>query len=199
MYPVYGLAEASLAVTFPEHGGIAAGIHAQSPPLSVGQAIQVKPRPTAREVVELICDGQAIPYCNCVSPTMRREPLAEGAVGHVHIRGDERHARLFRGSGGQRRGLQRGRLARPGDLGLFHEGELYIAGRAKEIIFVNGQNYYPHDLEAIAQRAPGLELGKVVAAGVRRARRPERAAGGVRSAPRGAGGVPAPSPPRSPG
>jgi acyl carrier protein len=56
---------------------------------------------------------------------------------------------------------------RTGDLGLFHEGELYICGRAKEIIFVNGQNYYPHDLEAIAQRAPGLELGKVAAAGVR--------------------------------
>ncbi len=48
-----------------------------------------------------------------------------------------------------------------------HGGELYISGRAKEIIFVNGQNYYPHDLEAIVQRVPGLELGKVVAAGVR--------------------------------
>jgi acyl carrier protein len=56
---------------------------------------------------------------------------------------------------------------RTGDLGLYHQGELYISGRAKDIIFVNGQNYYPHDLEGIAQRAPGLELGKVVAAGVR--------------------------------
>jgi acyl carrier protein len=56
---------------------------------------------------------------------------------------------------------------RTGDLGLMHHGDLYISGRAKEIIFVNGQNYYPHDLEAIAQRAQGLELGKVVAAGVR--------------------------------
>src|SRR5205807_2074254 len=56
---------------------------------------------------------------------------------------------------------------RTGDLGLVHGGELYISGRAKEIIFVNGQNYYPHDLEAIVQRVAGLELGKVVAAGVR--------------------------------
>ncbi len=43
---------------------------------------------------------------------------------------------------------------------------LYIAGRSKEIIFINGQNYYPYDLENIAQRAPGLDLNKVVAAGV---------------------------------
>ena len=34
-------------------------------------------------------------------------------------------------------------------------------------MFVNGQNYYPHDLESIAQHAPGLDLGKVVVAGVR--------------------------------
>ena len=56
---------------------------------------------------------------------------------------------------------------RTGDLALIHQGDLYVSGRAKEIIFVNGQNYYPHDLEAIAQRIDGLELGKVAAAGVR--------------------------------
>ena len=50
---------------------------------------------------------------------------------------------------------------------MSHDGELYITGRSKEIIFVNGQNYYPHDLEAVLQQEPGLELGKVVAAGVR--------------------------------
>ena len=80
---------------------------------------------------------------------------------------------------------------RTGDLGLVHEGELYITGRAKEIIFVNGQNYYPHDLESIAQRADGLELGKVVAAGVRPRGRADRAAGGVRAAPRRHDGFPA--------
>jgi aryl carrier-like protein len=53
-----------------------------------------------------------------------------------------------------------------GDLGFMHEDSLYIAGRSKEIIFVNGQNYYPYDLENIAQRAPGMDLNKLVAAGV---------------------------------
>src|SRR5208337_1073974 len=53
-----------------------------------------------------------------------------------------------------------------GDVGVMHEGALYITGRSKEIIFVNGQNYYPYDLENIAQRAPGLDLNKVVATGI---------------------------------
>jgi aryl carrier-like protein len=42
-----------------------------------------------------------------------------------------------------------------------------MTGRHKEILFVNGQNYYPHDLERIAEDVPGLELGKVVVAGLR--------------------------------
>jgi aryl carrier-like protein len=50
---------------------------------------------------------------------------------------------------------------------MIRDGKLYITGRAKEIIFVNGQNYYPHDIESIAIRADNMELGKVVAAGVR--------------------------------
>ena len=66
---------------------------------------------------------------------------------------------------------------RTGDLALMHEGEYYITGRSKEIIFVNGQNYYPHDLEAVLQKEPGLELGKVVAAGRTPTRRSDRRAG----------------------
>jgi len=53
-----------------------------------------------------------------------------------------------------------------GDLGFLYEGGLYIAGRSKEIIFINGLKYYPYDLENIAQRAPGLDLNKVVVTGM---------------------------------
>jgi acyl carrier protein len=60
-----------------------------------------------------------------------------------------------------------GGWVRTGDLALWHGGELYVTGRSKEIIFVNGQNYYPHDLEMILQGEQGLDHGKVAAAGVR--------------------------------
>ena len=48
-----------------------------------------------------------------------------------------------------------------------HGGELYITGRHKEILFVNGQNYYPHDLESLVLDVPGVELGKIVVTGIR--------------------------------
>ena len=55
-----------------------------------------------------------------------------------------------------------------GDLGFLTEHkELVISGREKDIIFSNGLNYYPHDIEAVALQLQELELGKVVAYGVR--------------------------------
>lgn len=53
---------------------------------------------------------------------------------------------------------------RTGDLGVLHEGELYILGRLKEMMILRGQNYYPEDIEAIAYAAhPGLEPGGTAA------------------------------------
>jgi len=85
----------------------------------------------------------------------------------VHMRGDNVTRGYYEDPEANAAAFTADGWLRTGDLGLVHGGELYISGRAKEIIFVNGQNYYPHDLEAIVQRVPGLELGKVVAAGVR--------------------------------
>jgi acyl carrier protein len=45
-----------------------------------------------------------------------------------------------------------GPCMRTGDLGFFHDGQLFITGRAKEIIIIRGRNYYPQDIEWIAQQ-----------------------------------------------
>jgi acyl carrier protein len=55
---------------------------------------------------------------------------------------------------------------RTGDCGVFVDGDLVITGRSKDIIIVNGQNYYPHDIEEIIAGLDGMDLGKVVVAGV---------------------------------
>jgi acyl-CoA synthetase (AMP-forming)/AMP-acid ligase II/aryl carrier-like protein len=93
--------------------------------------------------------------------------LPDGTIGHIHIRGENVTAGYFQEPAINAAAFTSDGWLRTGDLGLVLDGEIYITGRAKEILFVNGQNYYPHDLEAIAQRAPGMELGKVVVAGVR--------------------------------
>jgi acyl-CoA synthetase (AMP-forming)/AMP-acid ligase II/acyl carrier protein len=166
MYPVYGLAEAALAVSFPPVGAplrtIALNRH------RMGPGSPVEPVDSAdREAVRLVSEGRAIPYCRVRIADEADRELPADVIGHVHISGDNVTRGYFEDAQANAAAFTADGWLRTGDLGLIRDGDLYISGRAKEIIFVNGQNYYPHDLEAIAQRLAGLELGKVVAAGVR--------------------------------
>ena len=166
MYPVYGLAEASLAVSFPKVGAPLRSITLNRHRMNVGNPVELV-APTDRDAVVLVSEGAAIPYCRVRIAGDDDKELPQGQIGNVHMTGDNVTRGYFENPAANAAAFTADGWLRTGDLGLFHEGELYICGRAKEIIFVNGQNYYPHDLEAIAQNAEGLELGKVVAAGVR--------------------------------
>ena len=167
MYPVYGLAEASLAVSFPKPGAPLRTLALNRHRMSVGHPVEPVAK-TDRDAVELVSEGTAIPFCRVRIANDDDKPLPHGQIGHVHMTGDNVTRGYFENPQANAEAFTADGWLRTGDLGLFHDGELYISGRAKEIIFVNGQNYYPHDLESIAQGAAGLELGKVVAAGVRR-------------------------------
>lgn len=166
MFPVYGLAEASLAVTFPEVGAPLRTITLNRHQLNVGNPVAAVAK-TDRDAVELISEGKVIPYCQVRVTDDAGTVLSEDRIGNVEMRGDNVTRGYFENPEANAAAFTQDGWIRTGDLGLFHDGEIFISGRAKEIIFVNGQNYYPHDLEAIAQRVDGLELGKVVTAGVR--------------------------------
>ena len=56
-----------------------------------------------------------------------------------------------------------------GDLGFFHDGQLYVCGRLKDLIIVNGRNFYAHDIEAVAGGVMGVKPGRAVAFGIERA------------------------------
>jgi hypothetical protein len=111
--------------------------------------------------------GRAIPHCALRIADGADQPQAAGRVGHIHIRGENVTPGYFEDDASNAASFTADGWLRTGDLGLLHAGELYITGREKEILFVNGQNYYPHDLERIAEQIPGLETGKVAVVGVR--------------------------------
>src|SRR6266849_893318 len=165
MYPVYGLAEASLAVAFPELGADYRWTRVNRHKLGVGAQIELNPA-DARDALELMCVGHVVPNTELRIADPRRAALPDGQVGHILIGGPSVTRGYFGDPEATALAIGAGGWVDTGDLGFMHEGALYIAGRSKEIIFVNGQNYYPYDLENIAQRAPGLDLNKLVAAGV---------------------------------
>jgi acyl-CoA synthetase (AMP-forming)/AMP-acid ligase II/acyl carrier protein len=165
MYPVYGLAEATLAAGLPEAGQDYRWIRVNRHRLSVGNQIEVNPA-EARDALELMCVGHVPENTEMLIADDNRVGLPDGQVGHILIRGAAVTQGYFADPAATAVAIDKNGWLDTGDLGVYHEAGLYIAGRAKEIIFVNGQNYYPYDLENIAQRAPGLDLNKVVAAGV---------------------------------
>ena len=166
LFPVYGLAEASLTMTFPPIGAPYRAVSLNRHHLGVGESVQVVER-GARDGTELVSVGRPIPYTRLRLVGNDDKQVSEGTVGHIQISGDNVTQGYYEDPATNAEAITNDGWLRTGDLGVSVEGQLYITGRAKEILFVNGQNYYPHDLESIAQQAQGLELGKVVVAGVR--------------------------------
>jgi len=172
MYPVYGLAEATLVVSFPQPPGeVYQSIAVDRHSLGVGKPPALLPKEHA-DALSLMAVGQPIPYSRLRIADDADVELPEGHVGNILIGGDNVTKGYFENPEANAKGFSAPdsngeRWLRTGDLGMLKGGKLYITGRAKEIIFVNGQNYYPHDIESIAIRADDMELGKVVAAGVR--------------------------------
>ena len=166
MFPVYGLAEACVAVSFPPLGSAYHASHFDRHRLNPGQSVAMLAGDD-RSALTLVSVGGVILHCELRIASDDDQALPPEHVGHIQIRGAnvtagyldaaEANAALHTADG----------WLRTGDLGAIHNGELYITGRHKEILFVNGQNYYPHDLEAVALEVPGIELGKIVVSGVR--------------------------------
>ena len=165
MFPVYGLAEACLAVTFPPAGTDYRWIRMNRHRLSVGTRIELNPQ-EARDTFEAMCVGHVVPNTELLIADDSRVGLPDETVGHILIRGASVTRGYFGDPEATAAAIDADGWLDTGDLGVIHEASLYIVGRAKEIIFINGQNYYPYDLENIAQRAPGLDLNKVVVAGI---------------------------------
>lgn len=166
MFPVYGLAEASLAVSFPPPSTPLETIDLDRTALRVDAPVRAA-APGSAHAIEFVKLGRAVPGCEIRIVDDGGTGLADRTVGHVQIRGDNVSSGYFRdGSGNGASRVTPGWLD-TGDLGVILDGQLVITGRAKDLIIVNGQNYYPTDLEELAQQVPGIEANRVAAVGVR--------------------------------
>jgi len=157
MCPVYGLAEASLAVAFSAPG---------SPPLIESldrRMLQENRRAVASDgpdAVRFAVEGPPAPSVEIRIVDDEDRVLDEGAAGHIQVRGPNVMQGYWRDPEATRQAFC-GDWLRTGDLGFLRTGRLIVTGRAKDLIFVNGQNLYAHDLEAAAAAAPGVQAGKV--------------------------------------
>lgn len=156
--PVYGLAEASLAVTFSPAGMGARGVAVDARALAVERAaipgdeeIASVGRPVAGFEVEVRDEeGRALP---------------ERRVGRVFARGPSVMAGYVGAAEATARALGAEGWLDTGDLGFVSEGELFVTGRAKDVVIIRGANHAPQSFEACLVDVEGLRAGCAVAVG----------------------------------
>ncbi|MEI6434657.1 MAG: AMP-binding protein [Bacteroidota bacterium] len=163
MFPAYGLAEATLAVTFP-NSSIATEIRTFERETLLHDGIAAEIFSYDEQSVELINLGTHLEHCEVFIADDLNQPLTECHVGNVLVRGQNVTDGYFADPEKTSASFA-GEWLLTGDLGFIYEGNLYITGRSKDLIFINGTNFYAHDLETIALKVEGINYGKIVIAG----------------------------------
>jgi fatty-acyl-CoA synthase len=157
--PSYGLAEATLAVSImPPGEGIVVELVEETELSGGGSAMAGRPQ-RYRAVV------------NCGVPAREMEieirdedgnRLPDRAIGKVWCRGPSVMVGYFRDQEATDACLVDGWLD-TGDMGYMSGGYIYIVGRAKDMIIINGRNHWPQDIEWAVEQLPGFKAGDIAA------------------------------------
>ncbi|MBL1098501.1 AMP-binding protein [Streptomyces sp. 205] len=161
MYPVYGMAEATLSISYPTPGDTARIRAVDRDELArTGDVRTVEESaPAAKPVVAV---GRAVHGIGLRIVGKDGEVAADGTLGEIQISGEPVTTGYFRDPEATAAALDNGWL-RTGDLGFLLDGELYVTGRHKEMIVVHGQNFFPDDVEEVARTVPGVYRRRCVA------------------------------------
>ena len=164
MFTVYGMAEATLAVSFPVLGELYRAVHVDRHNLNIGEKIKFIYEAN-QDALSFAVVGKPVLDCQ-VRIADKENVFSDDTVGNIQISGPNVTQGYYKNEEANQTAITRDGWLDTGDLGFIHQDELVITGRAKDIIFANGLNYYPHDLEALLLNIKQLELGKVVVYGV---------------------------------
>ncbi len=177
----YGMAESTLAVSFSRLGdGVAVdhvdgdGLWAErkarpaEPILSNSDASSTSRAFEESVVASIVQCGSAFPEHDIAvfapDDESSAHPLPERTVGELRLRGPSIMTGYWGDAELTRQAFPGGWL-RTGDLGYLADGKVHVCGRSKEVVIVNGRNYYPQDLEWEASRVDGVRKGNVIAFG----------------------------------
>ncbi|PUZ30108.1 surfactin family lipopeptide synthetase A [Chitinophaga costaii] len=165
MLPVYGLAEASLAVSVSDLKEKAMSLSLLRKHMRIGG--QVIPANAGEEgTVKVVNVGRPVKHCAVRIVDTNEEPLPDNCIGLLQIKGGNVTAGYYNDEVATTQAKSGDNWLHTGDLAFMAAGNLYITGRRKDILFYNGQNYYPHDLEEVAEKVEGVALNKIAVAGM---------------------------------
>jgi fatty-acyl-CoA synthase len=157
--PSYGLAEATLAVSImPPGEGIRLELVEESELSGIGTPAQERPR-RYRAIVNC---GRAVEGMEIEIRGSDGQILADRSIGKVWVRGTSVMEGYFRDAESTAACMVDGWLD-TGDMGYLSGGYIFIVGRAKDMIIINGRNHWPQDIEWAVEQLPGFKSGDIAA------------------------------------
>ena len=164
IFPAFGMAEATLAVTFPPIGrGLVVDSVDRRVLESDQYAAPIDPdHASARELANL---GRPVPGLHVrVCDRTRGTAMLDREVGEIEIRGSSVTPGYYRNPEATAAALVDGWL-HTGDLAYLADGELVVCGRIKDVVILGGRNVYPQDVERAVADVTGVRAGNVIAFG----------------------------------
>ncbi|MCK4260752.1 MAG: non-ribosomal peptide synthetase, partial [Halanaerobiales bacterium] len=162
IFPIYGLTETSLFATLPPVGEGVVSDKFDRQLMAIGDIVKEIDR--IEDGIELVDVGY--PLQNCRVCDELNNVVDEKVIGYVQISGPNVTSGYYKNDLATRTAFTDDGWLITGDLGFMRKGRLIITGRVKDIIFVNGQNYYPYDIERVAGDVEGIEEVKIAVCGV---------------------------------
>jgi fatty-acyl-CoA synthase len=160
--PSYGLAEATLAVSImPVGEGIVSDLIDERT-LSGTSGGRVDARQPTRYRAIVNC-GKAVPGLTIEIRDESGKVLADRKIGRVFVRGLGVMAGYFRDEEATRAALSPDGWLDTGDMGYLSKESIFIVGRAKDMIIINGKNHWPQDIEWAIEQLPGFKAGDIAA------------------------------------
>lgn len=166
LLPAYGMAEATLAITFHPRDTAFVTDRVSVAAMQRGEA-QKLDSDASDQALELISCGVAFPGHEVRIVDEQGNALPERRVGEITTRGPSVTQGYYKNPEATADSWRDGWL-HTGDLGYLAEGNLYICGRLKDLIIIRGANYYPQDIEWSVAEIEGVRRDNVVAFSVQR-------------------------------
>ncbi|RXT13596.1 non-ribosomal peptide synthetase [Ammoniphilus sp. CFH 90114] len=159
----YGLAEASLGVTMPpkEESTVTVLISRES--MGLGHPVVESNEQT--DSVVFVDLGHPLDYVEVRIADQQSCPLPEKVYGEIQIKGLNVTSGYLNNPGANQKLFTSDGWLRTGDMGFMRGGRLIVTGRLKDILFVNGQNFFAHDVERVAEECSGIREGTTAAVG----------------------------------
>jgi len=154
--PSYGLAEATLAVTFSDLAETLQTDAVEPQEMLHRRAA----RATNGHAVELVSCGKPFPSHRVEILDEQGNALGERQIGEIVVEGPS-VAKGYFGDEAATRAAFKGRRLFTGDLGYFAEGRLHVCGRSKDLIILRGRNYFPQDIEKVISEVEGIRSSQV--------------------------------------